>query len=252
MRSRGLGGLSLKMLGAAVVASLPAVAWPQAGGERVDTALIVSVDVSSSVDEQRYRLQMEGIAKALEDPAVIDAILNGPNGGILFSLVTWADKPHVAVPWAKITNRAQAIAIAGQVRRLPQNGGDFTCLTGMLRHIADKIVPQVPMAATRVIVDVSGDGSDNCNPAEPIESVKNELAQSGVTINGLPILEGREAATLEGWYKANVVAGPGAFVLPANGFEDFGRAMRQKFVIEISGLRDGRTSVAARGQSNHR
>ena len=33
----------------------------------VDTALVVSVDVSNSVDDARYRLQMEGIAKALED-----------------------------------------------------------------------------------------------------------------------------------------------------------------------------------------
>jgi hypothetical protein len=31
------------------------------------------------------------------------------------------------------------------------------------------------------------------------------------------------------------MAGPGAFVLPADGFKDFGRAIRQKFVIEISG-----------------
>jgi hypothetical protein len=46
--------------------------------DSVDTALVVSVDVSNSVDERRYRLQMEGIAAALEDSAVMDAILNGP------------------------------------------------------------------------------------------------------------------------------------------------------------------------------
>ncbi|MCU0733552.1 MAG: DUF1194 domain-containing protein, partial [Hyphomonas sp.] len=43
----------------------------------VDTALVISVDVSNSVDATRYRLQLEGIAKALEDEAVIDAILTG-------------------------------------------------------------------------------------------------------------------------------------------------------------------------------
>ncbi len=32
------------------------------------------------------------------------------------------------------------------------------------------------------------------------------------------------------------MAGPGSFVLPANGYNDFGRAIRQKFVIEISGV----------------
>ena len=32
------------------------------------------------------------------------------------------------------------------------------------------------------------------------------------------------------------MGGTGAFVLPANGYDDFGRAIRQKFVIEISGM----------------
>jgi hypothetical protein len=33
------------------------------------------------------------------------------------------------------------------------------------------------------------------------------------------------------------MGGPGAFVLPADGFDDFGRAIRQKFMIEISSAR---------------
>lgn len=206
-----------------------------AADAELDTALIVSVDVSSSVDERRYHLQMEGIAEALEDPGVIDAILNGPQGGILFSMVTWADRPRIAVPWTVIRNAADARTIAARVRALPLQSGDFTCVGRMMRFVSDKIVPQVPIKAARVIVDVSGDGSDNCNPEEPLSSVRDELVGLGVTINGLPILEGREAETLEGWYRGNVVGGRGAFVLPANGFDDFGRAIRQKFVVEVSG-----------------
>ena len=64
----------------------------RAGTDEVDTALIVAVDVSNSVDDKRYRLQMEGIAQALEDPGVIQAIVGGAKGGILFSMVTWADR----------------------------------------------------------------------------------------------------------------------------------------------------------------
>src|SRR5690606_10856529 len=78
------------------VVALTGALRAQEQGE-VDTALSVSVDVSNSVDEGRYRLQMEGIAKALEDPEVLKAILNGPQGGILFSMVTWADKPKFAL-----------------------------------------------------------------------------------------------------------------------------------------------------------
>ena len=70
--------------------------------EEVDTALVISVDVSNSVDEHRYKLQMDGIAAALEDKEVIEAIVNGPQGGILISMITWADRPRVAIPWIKI------------------------------------------------------------------------------------------------------------------------------------------------------
>lgn len=224
-----LAGLSLAGLWAMTTRSFSAA-------QEVDTALIVSVDVSNSVDERRYKLQMEGIARALEDPAVIDAILNGPQGGILFSLVTWADKPQVSIPWKRIATKEDALELAAVVRKLPQQGGEFTCLAGMLRNLADKVVPQVPLKATRVVIDVSGDGHDNCNPTEPVATLRDELVGYGVIINGLPILEGNDAATLEDWYRKNVMGGNGSFVLPAEGFEDFGRAIRQKFVVEISGV----------------
>lgn len=218
----------------ALVAYL-STSWAQERQQEVDTALIVSVDVSNSVDENRYRLQMEGIAKALEDPEVLKAILNGPQGGILFAMVTWADKPKLALPWNHITSKEDALAVAAKVRALPRQTGEFACLSGMLRSISDKVVPQIPARALRTVVDVSGDGKENCNPQEPPALVRDELAASGVTINGLPILEGDEGPILEGWYRENVMGGPGSFILPANGFGDFGRAIRQKFMIEISG-----------------
>jgi len=65
--------------------------------------------------------------------------------------------------------------------------------------------------------------------------LRDALVEAKAIVNGLPILEGREAQTLAPWYTENVMGGPGSFVLPAEGFGDFGRAIRQKFVIEISG-----------------
>jgi hypothetical protein len=215
----------------------------------VATALVVSVDVSNSVDDARYKLQMEGIAKALEDPGVIDAITGGGNGGILFSMVTWADTPAFVLPWMRIANKADALAAAKRVRTLPRQGGEFTCMTRMLRSANDKIVPQIPAKAGRIIIDVSGDGPDNCNAEETIEHVRDELVANGVTINGLPILlDTPESGVLlpkqvpggphplEQWYRDHVMAGSGSFVLAAQGYGDFERAIRQKFVVEVSGI----------------
>ena len=205
---------------------------------------------------------MEGIAAALEDPSVIEAIINGPNGGILFSMVMWADRPDFALPWVKIASKEDAQAVAAKIRKLPQAGGEFTCMTRMMRSVNDKIMSQIPGEATRIVLDISGDGPDNCNAEEPITAVRDELVANGVTVNGLPInigdpsepvgkgayrapgssfdasqlKRGAGPTTLEEWYRENVMGGMGAFVLPANGYSDFGRAIRQKFVIEISGL----------------
>lgn len=225
-------------------------------GPPVDTALVVSVDISNSVDDARYRLQMEGIAKALEDPGVIEAITGGSSGGILFSMVTWADTPSFVIPWVRIANKADSFAVAKRVRSLQRQGGEFTCMTRMLRSANDKIVPQIPAKAARIIIDVSGDGPDNCNAEETIENVRNELVNNGVTINGLPILldTPEDSALLpkaipggppplEQWYREHVMAGPGSFVLPAQGYGDFERAIRQKFVIEVSGLASPTYSV---------
>lgn len=205
----------------------------------VDTALILAIDVSNSVDARRYRLQIDGIADALDAPSVQAAILGGPRQAIAIGIILWADRPRFSIPWVRIASAADAMALAGKVRRLARQGGEFTCMAQMMRFVADKVTAQMPMRAARIVLDVSGDGRENCNPEAAPAELRDELVAIGLTINGLPILEGSEAATLAGWYGENAVGGPGAFVLPAQGFEDFGRAFRQKFITEISGLPAG-------------
>lgn len=231
-----------------------------------DTALVVSVDVSQSVDHDRYRLQMEGIAQALEDPGVIDAILSGPGGGILFSLVTWADSAELALSWRRIASKDDALRVAEAVRKVPQRSGEFTCVARMMTYIAEFVAPEVRTTASRLVVDVSGDGIDNCSDRESSDAERDRLIATDATINGLPIIVPGEnevvgsgayrapgfglrelrrgpdtdTTTLDSWYRDHIIGGAGAFLLPANGFTDFGRAFRQKFVTEISGLVPGK------------
>jgi Protein of unknown function (DUF1194) len=211
------------------------VAAAQSTVDRVDTALVLAVDVSGSVDDNRFVLQMEGIARAFEDADVQRTILSGREGALLVTLVNWSHKPQIAVPWTVIASPAEAMAFAAEVRNAPRANEDFTCMSQMLQSVADKVLPLIPLPADRKVVDVSGDGRDNCNPAIPVDVVRDDLINSDVTINGLPIREGKEAETIEPWYEQHVVGGIAAFVLPANGFQDFGRAIRQKFILEISG-----------------
>lgn len=236
-------GRSVRPLLIAIAAALlvqPGAREGSAQAQRsVDTALILAIDVSNSVDAVRYRLQIDGIADALEDPSVQAAILGGQRGSIAIGVVLWADRPRFSIPWVRIASAADATALADKMRRLARQGGQFTCVAQMMRFVADKIAPQVPMRAARIVLDVSGDGQENCNPEVAPAELRDELVAIGLTINGLPILEGSEGAVLAGWYRENVIGGPGAFLLPARGFEDFGRAFRQKFMTEISALPTG-------------
>jgi hypothetical protein len=225
-----------KLVLALLIAGLAAVLGParaHAADGGFDLALVLAVDLSNSITPTQYELQMAGLAQAFEDPAVQDAILSGLHGAILVTLVVWADKPRVAIPWTPIASELEAVAFGAKVRDLPRFGGNFTCMANAMRFIRDRVLPVLPPVERRII-DVSGDGSENCNPQELLSVVRQDLLAEGLTINGLPILEGREADTLEQWYTDHVIGGPFAFVLPADGYRDFARAIRRKFIVEIS------------------
>ncbi len=240
----------------------PGTAPSRAEEPKFDTALIVSVDVSGSVDAVRYQLQMDGIASALEDKEVIETILGGPRGGILLTLVAWSDGLRQVLPWTPVTTREAAIDLARNIRALPAFGGEFTCLGKMLGTLAGGLIPEAKDRALRVVVDVSGDGPDNCNSKDAVDAARDAAVAAGATVNGLPIITSDqfrgampwfrapgypdvqplgelgsatpEFGSLDDWYRQHVQGGPGSFVLPADGYADFGRAIRRKFVLEIS------------------
>lgn len=229
------------------------------GDNSVDTALILAVDTSRSVNEERFRLQMDGIAAALEDAGVINTILGGPRGAIAIMLVSWADQSYIVLPWTAIRSKQDAIKAAAKIRQLPRRGGEYTCMARMLRNLKETVIDSVPFNPLKTVVDVSGDGIDNCEAEAGLKRAKDNVVNSGVVINGLPIVEGgtrfvgqgayrapgaglgqltppdlRQRMTLSTWYHRHVIGGFGAFTITANGYRDFARAMRSKFVVEIS------------------
>ena len=223
-------GTTLAMAGLIVIGA----AATAGAVEMTDTALVLAVDVSESVTPERYALQMEGIARAFHDREVQGSILSGAHRSMFVTLVEWSNKPVVVLPWTLIASAEDADAFADMIRQAPRADNQFTCLSRALEAIEGKVLPFLPVPTERTIIDVSGDGRDNCNPARSVDALRDEIVAGGATINGLPILEGDEAATLEAWYREHVIGGHAAFLVPAHGFADVQRAMRQKFIVEIS------------------
>src|SRR5689334_7687114 len=55
----------------------------------VDLALVLAVDSSGSVDDDRFELQKQGYAKAFLDPKVLNAIRAGNEQAIAVSMMQW-------------------------------------------------------------------------------------------------------------------------------------------------------------------
>src|SRR5258707_15411087 len=63
-----------------------------------------------------------------------------------------------------------------------------------------------------------------------------------IVVNGLPVMMNRENfgrppdLTLDKYYEENVIGGAGSFMIVADNFDQFGRAVRTKLVREVSGI----------------
>jgi len=75
-----------------------------------------------------------------------------------------------------------------------------------------------------------------------VVTARDAAVARGITINGLPIVNDkpsrfgrRQIPNLDLYYQDCVIGGNGAFLIVANGFADFARAIRRKMVLEIAG-----------------
>jgi len=222
---------------------LLASATPSAAAERpVDVALVLAVDVSESVNDERYELQHEGIARAFEDPRLADAVGAGAASAIEVLVMEWSDrdKQAVTVDWTRVGDAASAARFAATVRATRRTSAGITGIGDALLA-AGAALRRAPAPAERRVVDLSGDGMANIGP--PPGAVRDALVAQGITINGLAILA--EEPWLDGYYDANVVGGPGAFLVVAEDFEAFAGAILNKLLGEIAGAAPG-TSHAAK------
>jgi len=206
---------------------------PQAEkGGVVDLELVLAVDTSSSVSEQEFALQILGLAQAFQDPAVIAAIQDSAPNGVAVSLIQWsgAGWQEQTVPFSLVHDAATAHLLAGQIAssRRAIIGGP-TALGAAIDYAA-LLMRRNAFAGARQVIDVSGDGVNN-HGLSPVMSRARATAR-GITINGLAILN--EEPTLDRYYAAKVIGGAGAFLITANDFEDYRRAIKIKLIREIS------------------
>lgn len=215
--------LALVVGGAGVRAEVP-----------VDLELVLAVDVSGSVSDDRFALQQRGYASAFRDARLLQAIRSGAARSIAVTMTQWTG-PAMQIqvlPWSVISDEASMLAFADAIEKTPrQLFGGGTSISGAIDHAMTLFV-QGPYKGNRRVIDVSGDGANN--RGRPAADARDEAVAKGVSINGLPILV--LEPFLDEYYWANVVGGPNAFVVAVESDEAFAAAVLKKLIIEVSVL----------------
>jgi hypothetical protein len=202
--------------------------------QRVDLALVLAVDASSSVDRAEFDLMIGGYAAAFRETEIARALLSGPSGAAAIAMLIWSGQgaQEIAIPWRLVTAPEDVAALAEAIEVLPRLVPPGATALGEGMAAALALFAHGPAEARRMVLDVSGDGAHNQGrPPGPIRDIG---VQAGITINALAVLN--EEPDLMAHYAAEVIGGPGAFVMDCPDYESFAEAIREKLRREIAGV----------------
>lgn len=215
---------------------------PSLANAQCRQALVMALDVSSSVDEQEYALQMQGLAGALLDPEVQALLLAQPSAPIVLSVFEWSgrfDQRLIVHPL-----RLETTADLNQVAALLTNQTRPTITKptaiGHALQFAGQLLAAGP-DCWQLTIDISGDGKNNDGFAP--QHAKQAEIYSDITVNGLVIgtdfpspdrIVENEMSELTSYFRHVVIHGPNAFIETALGFEEFEVAMKRKLLRELS------------------
>ena len=240
MRYQRVGGGPAVLTAVLAILLGSSLAWP--APVDVDLELVLAVDVSGSVDEEEGKLQRMGYVDAFRSPSVLRAIQSGRHKSIAVSYMEWAgfDFQRVVVGWRQIHGKASAEEFASELSRKPVGVGPYTSISGAI-EFALPLFEKNGYKSERRVIDISGDGPNNSG--DFVTHARDKALRAGVTINGLPIVNDRPSPwgrmpmpNLDLYYRKCVIGGRRAFLVVANDFKSFGRAIRRKLILEIVGL----------------
>jgi hypothetical protein len=223
-------------------AMLLATAVP-AAAEDVDLALVLVTDVSRSIDDSEFALEKQGYATAFTNPAVLRAIRGGLLGRIAVAYVEFAGdgQTRTVLDWSTIHDAASAEAFVARLSAAPRSFSGRTAIGNGI-DLGVQLLAESGMTATRRVIDVCGDGTNNAG--RDVSAARDEAIRAGITVNGLAIINDHPVSWtfahvqppggLPLYYRDYVTGGPGSFVIEVHDFRTFGEAMTRKLVNEIA------------------
>lgn len=194
-----------------------------------ETALLLAIDISGSIDAGEYRLQMQGLADALESPDVA-AILVADQ--VSLAVVHWSgiERQKLTLPWRAMTTPADVARFASIARTLPRAFDSSDTAVGYALEFAIAQFAAVP-DCRRKVIDISGDGPENAG--FNVNRARAGAEAAGIIINAIAIEAAGQSFPLTGFFR-NWVITRGGFVMTARGVDDYPRAIQAKLLRELS------------------
>lgn len=207
---------------------------PTLGAADCRLALVLAMDVSSSVDAAEDKLQRGGMVAALISPEV-EAAFFAADQPVALAIYEWSGRynQEILLDWTMIDSRRALVEAAEVVATSTRSHNDFPTAMGYALGYGATLLERAPRCLKQTL-DMAGDGQNN-DGFEPVAAYR-EFPFGDITVNGLVV----NAADFEGevgliaYYQSQVLYGPGAFMIIADGFDDYERAMRRKLVRELS------------------
>ena len=216
------------------LAALPA----QAQTTETSLELVLLADASGSIDADELAFQRQGYAEAMTSDAVLGAIEATLHGSIAVTYVEWATNQVQVVDWMLIDGPEAAQAFADALLLAPRQAYGRNAIGAALLE-GQRLIEANDIDGFRHVIDFSGDSMGNSS-GPPIVPSRDAVVATGTTINALPILRPdsprRAGVDLEALYAENIIGGPGAFMVTADGRESFAAAVQRKLFLEIAGL----------------
>lgn len=223
-----------------------ATLWSQ-GAAACRLALVLAMDVSSSVSPQEDALQRSGLSAALVAPQV-QAALFATDDPVALAAFEWSGRYNQLIlqDWILIDSPSTLARVANRIAATPRSHDDYPTALGYALGYAATMLRRAPIC-NFLKIDVSGDGRNN-EGFDP-RAAYAAFPFDGITVNGLVINVPEDINTREpqddlvDYYTREVIRGPSAFVEVADGFDDFARAMEVKLIRELGVLMVGQNTV---------
>jgi Ca-activated chloride channel homolog len=194
-----------------------------------ETALILAIDVSNSVEEPEYRLQVDGLAAALLDPAVSAALIEGQ---VALMVMQWSGTARqiVTQDWVRMTDLATVTTFAVAAHATPRQ---FEMSDTAPAEAVWFALTQFAAVADcgRQVIDLSGDGPRNAGGV--VTMARDAARVAGVTINAIAIET--DDTLVSRFYRQHLIT-PGGFVMVARGHGDYPAAILAKILRELSAM----------------